>query len=414
MKILNFGSCNIDFAYSLDHIVCEGETETSDRLDVFSGGKGLNQSVALARSGAQVYHAGCVGNDGDFLLDVLKSSGVNTTYLKRLEDEKCGHAIIQVSRSGENCIFLYGGANHRITEEQIDNVLENFSKGDILLTQNETNQLETLIKKAYDKGMCIILNPSPMNEVIHKLDLSQISYLVLNQVEAKAITGCDTTDEALNVLLKKYPEQKIVLTLGSKGCVYVDAEQKIFHPSFVTKAVDTTGAGDTFTGYFVGELARGESVENCLKISSCAAAIAVSRPGAAPAIPVRSEVLEGLKTMKTLALDKKKQNFLMSLDKYVSENLKNASIKELSQLFGYSEVYTGNLIKKHTGKTFKQYVQEVRLNTAAQLLVSSDMSVGEIIHSIGYENESYFRALFVERFSQNPLKYRNSGGINHD
>lgn len=309
MKILNFGSCNIDFTYTLDHIVCEGETETSDKLEVFSGGKGLNQSVALARSGAEVFHAGCIGSDGDFLLEILEGSGVNTTYLKRLTDEKCGHAIIQVSRKGENCIFLYGGANRQITEQQIDEVLSNFSKGDILLTQNETNHLKTLIEKAHKRGMCIILNPSPMNEVIHSLDLSMISYLVLNQVEAKAITGCDSTDEALSFFAKNYPEQKIVLTLGSKGCVYMDANQKTFHPSFVTKAVDTTGAGDTFTGYFVGELARGEEVLNCLKISSCAAAIAVSRHGAAPAIPTRAEVLEGLKTMKTASFDKKKQTF---------------------------------------------------------------------------------------------------------
>ena len=309
MKILNFGSCNIDFTYTLDHIVCEGETETSDKLEVFSGGKGLNQSVALARSGAEVFHAGCIGNDGEFLLEILQNSGVNTTYLKQLSDEKCGHAIIQVSRSGENCIFLYGGANRQITEEQIDSVLSNFSKGDILLTQNETNHLEMLIEKAHKKGMCIILNPSPMNEVIHKLDLSMISYLVLNQVEAKAITGCDSTDEALLHFAQNYPRQKIVLTLGSKGCVYMDADQKVFHPCFEVKAVDTTGAGDTFTGYFVGELARGEEILNCLKISSCAAAIAVSRPGAAPAIPTRQEVLDALKTMKTVSSDKKKQNF---------------------------------------------------------------------------------------------------------
>ncbi len=406
MKILNFGSCNIDFTYTLDHIVCEGETETSDKLDVFSGGKGLNQSVALARSGAEVFHAGCIGSDGDFLLEILKSSGVNTAYLKQLTDEKCGHAIIQVSRSGENCIFLYGGANRKITEEQIDEVLSSFSQGDILLTQNETNHLETLIEKAHKKGMCIILNPSPMNEVIHNLDLSKISYLVLNQVEAKAISGCDTTDEALSFFAKNYPDQKIMLTLGSKGCVYMDAQQKVFHPCFVTKAVDTTGAGDTFTGYFVGELSRGTEIQSCLKISCCAAAIAVSRPGAAPAIPTRSEVLEGLKTMKTASPDRKKQGFLVSLDKYVSENLKTASVKELAERLGYSEVYTGNLVKKYTGKTFKQYVQEIRLNTAAQLLSSSDMSVGEIIHSIGYENESYFRALFAQKFSKNPLKYR--------
>ena len=118
MQILNFGSLNVDYVYSLDHIVMGGETISSKELNIFPGGKGLNQSVALARAGAQVYHAGCVGLDGQLLIDTLSGDGVDLTYLKTV-DEKSGHAIIQVSADGENSIVLYAGANHKISCEQV-------------------------------------------------------------------------------------------------------------------------------------------------------------------------------------------------------------------------------------------------------------------------------------------------------
>ena len=174
MKILNFGSCNIDYVYSMDHIVKVGETQTTYSLETFSGGKGLNQSIALARAGAEVYHAGCIGNDGEMLLDILNESGVDTSFVKKV-DEKNGHAIIQVSAKGENSIFLYPGSNNMVTTEFIDEVLSHFGEGDILLLQNEISNLTYIIEKAYKKKMCIILNPSPINEVIEKIDFNMIS-----------------------------------------------------------------------------------------------------------------------------------------------------------------------------------------------------------------------------------------------
>lgn len=291
MKILNFGSCNIDYVYSLDHIVCPGETETDERLDVYPGGKGLNQSIAIARAGAEIYHAGCVGEDGEFLTEILKDSGVDITYIKRVK-EKNGHAIIQVSKDGENSIFLHSGSNSMITEEHVDMVLEKFSNSDIILLQNEINNLEYIVKKAYVQGMQIILNPSPYNKEISKLDLNMISYLILNEGEAKEISGCNKVEDILGYFKTEYPELKIMLTLGKFGCVYQDKKQKVYHPIFNVETVDTTAAGDTFTGYFIAELASGSNYERILKIASCASAIAVSRKGAAPSIPSRAEVCD--------------------------------------------------------------------------------------------------------------------------
>lgn len=296
MKILNFGSCNIDYVYSLDHIVEPGETESIYEMNIFPGGKGLNQSIATARAGATVYHAGCVGNDGRLLLDILQESGVNTQYTKTV-DEKNGHAIIQVSSKGENSILLYSGSNGMVSKKQIDSVLKDFGIGDVLLLQNEINNINTIIEKAYKKGMCIIFNPSPFNDTLKEIDLNMISYLLLNEVEAKSFSGSEDLEANLSYFRTHYPNLKIVLTLGVRGCVYMDSDCEIHQQAFRVEAVDTTAAGDTFTGYFVAELAKGTDYEEILKLASAASALAVSKHGAAPSIPSKKEVLEVIETL---------------------------------------------------------------------------------------------------------------------
>ena len=186
MKILNLGSCNIDYVYSLDHIVNKGETETTFRLDIFPGGKGLNQSIAASKAGAKVFHAGCIGADSEILTNILSESGVDISYLEKTND-KNGHAIIQVDKNGSNSIFLFPGTNNAITKEYVDSVLEHFNSGDIILLQNEINNVGYIVDKAYQKNMCIILNPSPFNEKLKKIDFDKLTYLMLNELEAKEI-----------------------------------------------------------------------------------------------------------------------------------------------------------------------------------------------------------------------------------
>lgn len=171
MKILNFGSCNIDYVYYLDHIVGVGETETTYKLETFPGGKGLNQSIAVAKAGVKICHAGCVGCDSSMLTDILFENGIDIFYLSKTH-KKTGHAIIQVSSEGENSIFLYPGSNEMITKNYIDLVLENFGRDDIILLQNEISNVDYIVEKAYQKKMCIILNPSPFNEKIDKIDFN--------------------------------------------------------------------------------------------------------------------------------------------------------------------------------------------------------------------------------------------------
>ena len=177
MKILNFGSCNVDYVYSMERIVAPGETLSASKMELFPGGKGLNQSVAVAKAGAHIYHAGVIGNDGDMLFDILEKNGVDTTYIKRV-DSKNGHAIIQVDKSGENSIFVHKGTNGMITEEFVDYVIGSFEKGDIILLQNEINNLNYIIDKAFEKGLKIYFNPSPFNEQL--LNISGIKDLAIS------------------------------------------------------------------------------------------------------------------------------------------------------------------------------------------------------------------------------------------
>jgi len=291
MKILNFGSLNIDYTYSVPHFVRAGETLASSELKIYSGGKGLNQSIALSRSGAKVWHAGAVGKqDGEFLVKQLEEAGVNTELILRTEG-KTGHAIIQREESGDNCILLYGGANQEISRKWIDDVLQNFNQDDWLILQNEINNLPYIIEKAHTKGMKIVLNPSPMDEKIFTCPLEYIDLFILNEIEAELLCGEPQSNRKLQDTLRaKFPTAAIVLTLGDKGSVCNIGEDEFYQKIYNVPVKDTTAAGDTFTGYFVGSMVEGAGVKAALDIAAKAAAIAVSRNGAAPSIPCRGEV----------------------------------------------------------------------------------------------------------------------------
>ncbi|MBR2062431.1 MAG: ribokinase, partial [Anaerotignum sp.] len=249
MKVLNIGSLNLDYVYQVDHIVQPGETEASFDMNIFLGGKGINQSMALAKAGVKVYHGGMIGEDGQPFLDACKEYGVNADYIKMIEG-KTGHAIIQLDKDAQNSILLYGGANQKLTEDFVDEVLSHFEKGDILLLQNEVNLLPYIVEQAYAKGMQVALNPSPFNEKLREVDLKKISIFLLNEVEGGQITGMTDPDDVLAKMRELFPHAKIVLTLGKDGAKYAEGDVTYYQPVFEVQAVDTTAAGDTFTGYF--------------------------------------------------------------------------------------------------------------------------------------------------------------------
>lgn len=408
MKILNFGSCNIDYVYSLDHIVNAGETQMTYKLETFPGGKGLNQSIALSKAGAEVYHAGCVGVDGKMLTDIMSENGVDISFMQTA-DVKNGHAVIQVSKGGENSIFLYPGSNNMISKQYIDSVLEKFTSGDFILLQNEINNIDYIIERAHKMGMNIVFNPSPYNETIKKIDFNVLSYIILNEVEGKCISGYDDKEMILQYLKNKYPNLKVMLTLGKNGCVYQDQTHMIYQPAFEVQAVDTTAAGDTFTGYFVAGVAKGQDIQDVLKIASAASAIAVSKKGAAPSIPQRDDVIKTINKLKTKKANEKVNELREKIETYIEQNLQSANIDELSKITVYSSVYMGNLVKTLTGETFSSRLLNKRCDVAAKMLLNTDLPIREIINRVGYNNENFFRKKFSEKYGINPLAFRKRG-----
>lgn len=292
MKALCFGSLNIDYTYRVPHFVRKGETLAARSLQVFSGGKGMNQAVALARAGAPTQMAGAIGQDGLFLLEQLRQAGAGTGYVRVLENERTGNAFIQNDDEGDNCILLYGGANQAVSKEQIDRVLEYFQAGDYLVLQNEISQIPYLMERGHERGMKLVLNPSPMERAVLDYPLEYVDIFMLNRLEGEELLGreCPDEKELLEKLGEKYPAAEIVLTLGEKGSLYRRGETVVSQPAYSVKTVDTTGAGDTFTGFFVSGLMKGLSPKDAMKQASKAAALAVTRQGAAPSIPTLEEV----------------------------------------------------------------------------------------------------------------------------
>ena len=293
-RILNFGSLNIDIVYSLDHIVRPGETVSSEEINTFCGGKGLNQSVAIARCGLEVYHAGKIGRDGAIIREALDGTGIKCDFL--LESEgRTGNALIQKDKSGQNSIILFGGTNKEITAGEIGQILEQFSENDILISQNEISNVPYLLEEARKRKMKIAFNPSPMEDWIKNTSLEGITWLVINEIEGEDITGSSRPEEIVKRLLEKYPDICVVLTLGKNGVIYSDKSGQFRHDAYNVKVVDTTAAGDTFLGYFIGSIAKGSDIPTSLKIASLASSLAVSKAGAVSSIPTIEMVLNLIK-----------------------------------------------------------------------------------------------------------------------
>ncbi len=343
MKVINYGSLNWDYVYQVPHMVREGETLAAYGMETFLGGKGLNQSIALARAGVSVLHGGCVGEDGDGLISYLKTNGVDTSGIEKVE-EKSGHTIIQVDSNGQNCILLYGGANQKQKIDHIKAVLDQGNPGDYLVLQNEVNEIEYIMQAGKEQGMRLVINPSPIDPAILKAPLGMADYLLVNEIEGQALTGASEPDQMMKTLRTKYPNtailltlgeegawyedgkqsvrQKairvngasepdqmmktlrtkypntaILLTLGEEGAWYEDGKQSVRQKAIRVKAVDTTAAGDTFTGYFIAGLMEGYAMEHLLYRCAAASALAVSRNGASASIPQREEVETFLRSL---------------------------------------------------------------------------------------------------------------------
>ncbi len=302
MRILNFGSVNIDHVYRVPHFVQPGETLASSEYHRYAGGKGYNQSVALARAGAEVHHAGLIGEDGLWLREALAADGVNTEHLKTI-DYPTGHAIIQVDAAGQNSIVLAGGANQRVAADMIESVLENYGTGDLLLLQNEISSIPTIMRQAAKRGLGIAFNPAPMTEAVHDYPLDLVNLFIVNEIEAAALSRLPqdaAPEDMLSSLRQRFPKAHILLTLGAAGAmVLADDSEPVKIGVLDVPVVDTTAAGDTFIGYFLATRTSGKPLSAALAHATVAASICVTRMGASPSIPDRDEVEAGVKNWQT-------------------------------------------------------------------------------------------------------------------
>ena len=294
MNILNFGSVNFDRVYRVPHFVRPGETIAATSFATFSGGKGFNQSTAIARAGGRVAHAGCIGADGIVLRDELARDGVDVGHL-RVVDAPTGHGLIQVDDSGQNCIVICGGANRMVSKADVAAAMAGFGPGDALLVQNEVSCIPEMIATAAGKGMEVVFNPAPMGPEVAGYPLDKVTLFIVNEVEAASLSGmsADEPGALLDALSARFPRADFVMTLGARGAAARFAgAPDAFVAAHRVAAVDTTAAGDTFIGFFLAARQRGEGVEAALAVANAAAAICVSRPGAAPSIPLLGEVAE--------------------------------------------------------------------------------------------------------------------------
>jgi ribokinase len=292
MKFLVFGSLNIDLIFSVDHIAAPGETISSGALERSAGGKGANQAAALAKAGMEVYLAGKIGGDGDFLLDLLQSYGVRTGHILRW-DGATGQAIIQVDKRGQNSIVLYGGGNAALRGDELGPIISAFGPGDMILLQNEIPLTAELMRAASERGMRVCLNPSPFDGRIAALPLDLADLLFVNEIEGAGLAGRPVSDDPrriLEALALRFPRTELVLTAGREGAYYACGDLRARGEIVDLPVADTTGAGDTFTGFFLAARQRGCDVAESLRLACKASSIAVSRKGAMASMPFAGEV----------------------------------------------------------------------------------------------------------------------------
>lgn len=281
MTIHCLGSINVDHVHRVPHFPAAGETLTDEGYGVGLGGKGANQAVAAARSGAATRFIGAIGRDGEWTLDPLREAGIETSGVATL-NAATGHAVIYVDPNGENNIVIHGGANQALTQSMIDSALAQAKPGDWFLTQNETSLVTEGIAAAKARGLKTAYSAAPFDAAAAEAVLPHLDLLAVNEGEAAALRAHLGRDPDVPMM---------VTTLGAKGVTVTRRDRTLLtSPAFDVTAIDTTGAGDTFIGTLVGALDQGADLASALPIASAAAAISVTRPGAADAIPTAAEV----------------------------------------------------------------------------------------------------------------------------
>ena len=286
--ILNFGSINIDYVYRLKTLPQAGETLSCQGFARYLGGKGINQSIAIARAGGAVKHIGAVGADGAFALAQIADMGLDTGNI-RVTDTATGHAVICLDKQGENHIIIHAGANAELTENQINSALNTNPKAEWVVIQNETNLTEYIAKSAKERGLSLAYSAAPFDATACQTILPHLDILAVNETEATALS------HAMQTPITDLKIPTLLITKGAKGAELWQNGACVSVRGLPVKAIDTVGAGDTFFGSFIARLQNSETPQEALNYAASAAALQCTITGAATAIPSQQTVLNLMK-----------------------------------------------------------------------------------------------------------------------
>jgi ribokinase len=282
MTVFNMGSINIDHIYVMPHLVKPGETLAATSYEAALGGKGANQSIAIARAGSPVFHGGMINISDAGWLDGMTEAGVDIRFVIRGEEMPTGHAIVAVDEAGgENQIILSPSSNAAIPDDLISDMLAEAAPGDWALAQNEINQTAAFLNAAKNKDLQICYSAAPFVAETAASLLPIVDLLVVNEIEARALA--DHLGAAVDT-------PHLIITKGAGGADYIHDGKTRHTPAVPADAVDTTGAGDTYLGYVLAGLDQGMEMGDAMGLAAKAAALQVSRPGASEAIPLRCDL----------------------------------------------------------------------------------------------------------------------------
>ncbi|MDE0086098.1 MAG: ribokinase [Candidatus Poribacteria bacterium] len=295
-KVTVVGSANVDLVIRAERMPTKGETLIGETFDIFTGGKGFNQATAAARLGTEVTLIGRIGADpfADILRSAIESEHINSRFVKTDVESGTGIATIVVEPDGDNSIIVVPRANMRLTSKDIADAADSIAEADVLLLQLETpiEASQTAINIAKANNTIVILDPAPARPLPPSL-LAQVDILTPNATEAALLSGhaVNTLEEAI-VTAETLQTQiaTVVLTLGEQGVLLCTATQSTHIPALSVDAVDTTGAGDAFSGGLATALANGNDLSEAVRFAIAAGAAAVTVLGATPSMPTREKI----------------------------------------------------------------------------------------------------------------------------